>query len=266
MKLAVSGKGGVGKTTLVAILSRLIAADGHQVIAIDGDPTSNLAAALGLPAAVRPAPIREMKELIHERTGASPGSSGQYFKLNPDVADFPEKFAVAHEGVRLMVLGGITKGGGGCACPENALLKTLLAHLLVMREDAVIVDMEAGIEHLGRATVAAVDALIVVVEPGRRSIEVASAIRRLAQEIGIRKTLAVGNKIETAEHRRFLEESLDGLPLLGCISQHPELARADMEGRPAFESAPAAVEETRQIYRSLLKHIGEGREAREKRN
>ncbi len=166
MKLAVSGKGGVGKTTLVAILSRLIAADGHQVIAIDGDPASNLAAALGLPAAVRPAPIREMKELIQERTGASPGSSGQYFKLNPDVADFPEKFSVAHEGVRLMVLGGITKGGGGCACPENALLKTLLAHLLVMREDAVIVDMEAGIEHLGRATVAAVDALIVVVEPG----------------------------------------------------------------------------------------------------
>ena len=114
-----------------------------------------------------------------------------------------------------MVLGGITKGGGGCACPENALLKTLLAHLLVMREDAVIVDMEAGIEHLGRATVAAVDALIVVVEPGRRSIEVAGAIRRLAQEIGIRKTLAVGNKVQTAEHRRFLEEAAGRLPVAG---------------------------------------------------
>ena len=114
-----------------------------------------------------------MKELIQERTGASPGSSGEYFKLNPDVADLPEKFSVTHDGVRLMVLGGITKGGGGCACPENALLKALLAHLLVLREDAVIADMEAGIEHLGRATVAAVDALIVVVEPGRRSIEIA---------------------------------------------------------------------------------------------
>jgi CO dehydrogenase maturation factor len=256
MKLAVSGKGGVGKTTFVAILSRLIAADGHQVIAIDGDPASNLGAALGLPATLRPAPIREMKELIRERTGATPGGSGQYFKLNPDVADLPEKFSVAHEGVRLMVLGGITKGGGGCACPENALLKALLAHLLVMREDAVIVDMEAGIEHLGRATVAAVDALLVVVEPGRRSVEVAGAIHRLAQEIGIRKTLAVGNKIQTAEHRRFLEEAMDGLPLLGFISHHPELARADLDGRPAFESAPGAVQEARQVYRSLLKHIG----------
>jgi len=256
MKLAVSGKGGVGKTTLVAILSRLIAADGHQVIAIDGDPASNLGAALGLPAGLRPAPIREMKELIRERTGASPGASGEYFKLNPEVADLPEKFSVAHEGVRLMVLGGITKGGGGCACPENALLKTLLAHLLVMREDAVIVDMEAGIEHLGRATIAAVDALIVVVEPGRRSVEVAAAIRRLAQEIGIRKTLAVGNKIQTADHRRFLEEAIGGLPLLGFISHHPELARADLDGRPVFESAPAAVRETEQVYRSLLKHIG----------
>jgi CO dehydrogenase maturation factor len=248
----------VGKTTLVAILARLIAAEGRKVIAIDADPASNLAAALGVEAAARPTPIREMKELIQERTGASPGSSGQYFKLNPDVADLPEKFSVVRNGVQLMVLGGITKGGGGCACPENALLKALLAHLIVLREDAVIADMEAGIEHLGRATVAAVDALIVVVEPGRRSIEIALAIRRLAEEIGVRKTLAVGNKVRTAEHRRFLEEAAGGFPLLGCISYHPELAQADLDGRPVFESAPEAVKETEEIYRGLLRRIGTG--------
>ena len=138
-----------------------------------------------------------------------------------------------------------------------SLLKALVTDLVLFKGETLVMDMEAGIEHLGRATVAAVDALIVVVEPGRRSVEVACAIRRLAQEIGIRKTLAVGNKVQTAEHRRFLEEAMDGLPLLGCISYHPELARADLEGRPAFESAPAAVQETQQIYRSLLKEIGQ---------
>lgn len=256
MKLAVSGKGGVGKTTLVALLARLMAQDGHQVIAIDADPSSNLAAALGVSVSECLVPIREMKELIQERTAAGPEGYGQYFKLNPHVSDLPEKFSVVHEGVRLMVLGGITKGGGGCACPENALLKALLSHLVVLRDEAVIVDMEAGIEHLGRATVAAVNALLVVVEPGRRSIDTALAVRRLADEIGIRRTLAVGNRVRTEEHRQFLADTLGDLPLLGAISYYPELARADLEGKPAFESAPGAVAESREIYQGLLRSLG----------
>lgn len=251
MKLAVSGKGGVGKTTLVALLARLMAADGHRVIAIDADPASNLASALGVPAPARPAPIREMRALILERTGATTDGFGQYFKLNPDVADLPEKFSVLQDGVRLMVLGGIVKGGGGCACPENALLKALLANLIVLREDTVIADMEAGIEHLGRATVAAVDALLVVLEPGRRSVETAQAVRRMAGEIGIRRTLAVGNKVQSPEHHRFLESALEGLPLLGCLSYDPDLTRADLEGRAVFDSAPKAAAEAREIYARL---------------
>ncbi len=251
MKLAVSGKGGVGKTTLVAVLARLYASEGRQVIAIDADPASNLSAALGAPVSSRLTPIREMRELILERTGASPDGYGQYFKLNPNVADLPEKFSVVHEGVRLIVLGGITKGGGGCACPENVFLKALLTHLVVLRDETVIVDMEAGIEHLGRATVAAVDALLVVVEPGRRSVETALAIRRLADEIGIRRTFAVGNKVASDEHADFLAHALGDLPLLGSISYHSELSRADLEGKPAFESAPRAVAEVRDIFRSL---------------
>jgi len=257
VKLAVSGKGGVGKTSLVAIVARLIASKGRSVIAIDADPAAKLAAALGVPEPSRLVPIREMRELILERTGASGDGYGQYFKLNPRVSDLPEKFSVAHEGVKLMVLGGITKGGGGCAWPENALLMALLGHLIVLRDEAVILDMEAGIEHLGRATVAAVDALIIVVEPGRRSVDTAFAIRRLADEIGIRKVLAVGNKVKTPDHKRFLEKSLEDVPLLGMISYHPELAAADLDGAPAFESAPRAVEEAEQIYDNLLSYIEE---------
>lgn len=257
MKLAVSGKGGVGKTTVVALLARLMAADGHTVIAIDADPASSLSAALGVAASDRLTPIREMRELIHERTEAKSDGYGQYFKLNPHVTDMPEKFSVMHEGVRLMVLGGITKGGGGCACPENALLKALLGHLVVLRDETVIADMEAGIEHLGRATVSAVDALLVVVEPGRRSIDTAMAVRRLADEIGIKRTLAVGNKVQSDEHRAFLKDVLGDLPLLGSLSYHPELAQADLEGKPAFESAPRAVEEAKVIYANLLESFGD---------
>ena len=251
MKLAVSGKGGVGKTTFVAILARLLAGEGNEVIAIDADPASNLASALGVPEPGRLTPIREMRELILDRTGAKTDGYGQYFKLNPHVSDLPEKFSVVHGGVRLMVLGGITKGGGGCACPENALLKALLGHLVVLRDETVILDMEAGIEHLGRATVASVDALLVVVEPGRRSIETAFAIRRLADEIGIRNTFAVGNKVQSAEHRGFLAEALGDLSLLGSLSHHPELAQADLQGMPVFESAPGAVKEVKEIYAGL---------------
>ena len=256
MKLAVSGKGGVGKTTLVALLSRIIAEAGHEVIAIDADPASNLAVALGSEAAERLVPIREMKELIRERTEAGPEGYGQYFKLNPTVSDLPEKFSVVENGVRLMILGGITKGGGGCACPENALLKALLTHLVVLREEAVIVDMEAGIEHLGRATVSAVDALLVVVEPGMRSIVTAGAVAELAMQIGIKRTFAVANKMHSEEHRQFISDALQGMPLLGSISYQPELARADLTGEPAFESAPLAVKEVRDIYSTLLEHLG----------
>lgn len=252
MKLAVSGKGGVGKTTLVAILARLIARQGGRVLAIDADPAIGLAAALGIAPGDRLRPIREMREMILERTEARDESFGQYFKLNPHVADLPEKFSVEDRGVRLMVLGGIVKGGGGCACPENALLKALLNHLVVLRDETAIVDMEAGLEHLGRATIAAVDALLIVVEPGRRSVDTALAIHRLAGQVGIRRTLAVGNRVQDEAQAAFLAGAMGNIPLLGCIGWHPELQQADMKGLPVFESSPGAVEQCRDIYNRLL--------------
>src|SRR5512136_209309 len=185
MKLAISGKGGVGKTLLAALLSREYAGNGYEVLAIDADPDTNLASALGFPDPDEITPISEMKELIEERTGVIPGQPGVMFKLNPKVDDIPEKFARKIDGIRLMVMGKIKKGGSGCYCAENTLLQALIVHLLLARNEVVILDMAAGIEHLGRATAKYVDKLIVVVEPGRKSVETALRIKKLAQDIGL---------------------------------------------------------------------------------
>ncbi|MBI4180478.1 MAG: AAA family ATPase, partial [Chloroflexi bacterium] len=204
MKIAISGKGGVGKTLLSALLTRIFAESGYAVLAIDADPDANLAATLGFPHPEEITPISEMKELVEERTGAKPGEIAPFYKLNPKVDDIPEKYSVKHNGIRLMVMGRIKRGGTGCYCAEGSLLQALLAHLLLARNEVVILDMEAGIEHLGRATAKAVDKLIVVVEPGRRSLETAYRIGELAEDIGLPNIAVVGNKIRSQSDRDFL--------------------------------------------------------------
>lgn len=258
MKVAVSGKGGVGKTTFVAILARILAQEGRKAIAIDADPDANLAAALGVPPDAPLSPIGRMTELISERTGASPGGYGKFFKLNPSVSDLPEKYSVEHAGVRFMVLGGVVKGGGGCVCPENVFLKALLTHLILHRDEDVVVDMEAGIEHLGRATVKGVDALVVVVEPGRRSLQTAFEVKALAKDIGIERVCAVGNKVREPAHVEFLKGNLGTIPLLGTISYSGKLASADLAGAPTYESDPRAVVEVRAIRRNLDAFVARG--------
>jgi len=182
MKLAITGKGGVGKTTTASLLARIYAAEGKQVIAIDANPDANLATALGISAeeAQRITPIVEMKDLIEERTGANKGSMGGFFKVNPKVDDIPEKFSIRKDGICLLIMGTVKKGGSGCLCPEGALLKSLLSHLVLGRSEVVIIDMDAGVENLGRGTAKGVDAFIIVAEPGQRSFQTARAIRKLA--------------------------------------------------------------------------------------
>jgi CO dehydrogenase maturation factor len=208
MKLAVSGKGGVGKTTFASLLIRNFNAAGKRVLAIDADPDANLAAGIGIENASRIVPIAEMKELVLERTGAQPGTIGGFFKLNPKVDDLPEALSVNFENIKLMRLGGVQKGGSGCICPESTLLRALVMHIVLARDEVVVMDMEAGIEHLGRATAKAVDKLIVVVEPGRRSIDTAGHIRQLAAEIGLNNIGVVGNKIRGPGDQEFLENPM----------------------------------------------------------
>ncbi len=201
MKLAITGKGGVGKTTICAILSFALSEKGFSVLAIDADPDSHLASVMGFPKASQITPLSEMNELISERTGQDPRVPGTYFRLNPKVSDLPERLWVEHLGIRLMVMGGVKRGGGGCACPENVLLKNLVAHLLLERKEVVILDMVAGIEHLGRATAKAVDKLLVVVEPSRRSLETTFKIRNLAKDIGLENIGIIGNKLRAEEDK-----------------------------------------------------------------
>ncbi|MBE0431650.1 MAG: AAA family ATPase [Dehalococcoidia bacterium] len=217
MKIAVSGKGGVGKTMLASLLSTILSQSGYTVLAIDGDPNPTLATALGFPDAEKITPISEMGDLIEERTGARPGQSAPYFKLNPKVDDIPERYWVEHNGIRLMVMGRLKKGGSGCYCPENALLEALVAHLLLNRDEVVIMDMEAGVEHFGRATAKAVDELIVVVEPGKGSVETAFRIRELAGDIGLESIKVVANKIRSEGDREFLLASMPDFEFVGFI-------------------------------------------------
>ena len=252
MKIAISGKGGVGKTLLASLLSRIFAESGYSVIAIDADPDSNLAATLGFPHAEKITPISEMGDLIEERTGARPGKAATFFKLNPKVDDLPEKYSLEYNGIRLMVMGRIKKGGSGCYCPENALLQALITHLFLARDEVVILDMEAGIEHLGRGTAKVVDKLIVVVEPGRRSLETAYKIDKLAKDIGLQNIALVGNKLRSQADREFLVSNLPDFKFLGFIPYDQAIVDADHANLPIFDASQPVISEVRNIYQALM--------------
>ncbi|OIN97833.1 carbon monoxide dehydrogenase [Candidatus Desantisbacteria bacterium CG_4_10_14_0_8_um_filter_48_22] len=251
MKIAISGKGGVGKTTLAALLAKIYSDGGKKVFAIDADPDANLAMTLGFPDPSKIVPLVLMKELIEERTGAKPGASSPLFKLNPRVDDIPDKYFAEHDGIKLAVMGTVRGGGLGCTCPENAFLKALLRHLIVDREEVVIIDTEAGIEHLGRGTVEAIDKLIVVAEPGLKSIETAHRIKKLAQDIGIRNIAVAGNKIRNLPDRKFIEDNLKDFDILGYIPYDEKIIQADMDKAAAFEYAPEILEDAKKILANL---------------
>jgi CO dehydrogenase maturation factor len=252
IKIAVSGKGGVGKTTLAAALAWTYKEAGYRVMAVDADPDANLATAMGVEAAkaARITPISELKMEIAERTGSQPGTMGGFFSLNPKVDDLPEKYCLEVEGMKLMSLGTIDNPGAGCVCPESALLRRLIQHLVVERDEAVILDMEAGIEHLGRATAQAVDLLLIVIEPGSRSVQTANKIAQLGGSLGIPHLAIVMNKVEAGFDSTVLQKALPELPFLGKISRRPELSAVDIEGRPVWTSS-GLMAEVRPIWDSV---------------
>ncbi len=240
MKLAISGKGGVGKTTLSALLAQTYADHGRQVLAVDVDPSPCLADALGFPPGLQAQlhPIAEMDELIEQRTGAKPGAVGGFFTLNPQVDDIPDRFSILNRGVRLLEMGSVDLGGSGCICPESALLKTLFTHLLFRKDDVLILDMYAGVEHLGRATVDFVDAMLVVVEPTHRSLGTAAQIKQLANDIGLSRLYLVGNKVRDPQEADFLITGTPDIPVLGFLPAEMKVQEADRLGIPVYDHVP----------------------------
>ena len=228
MKAAITGKGGVGKTTVAAFLARAWRDLGYRVIAVDADPDANLAETLGY-RGPDVTPLVGLKALLEERVGGGDAFGG-FLKMNPKVDDIPEQLSVTVDGIKVLVMGTIDRGRRGCACPENILLREVLRHLMLASDEHVVVDMEAGIEHLGRGTAEAVDDMLVVVEPGWASLQTASRIAKLARDLGIGRMHAVANKILTDDDVMFVRQHLGGLPLAAVLPYDAELERQARSG------------------------------------
>ena len=251
MKIAVTGKGGVGKTTFSATLARLYAAEGRPVLAADVDPDANLGLALGFSEEEVNAivPISKMRTLVEERTGAN--AANKFFKLNPQVSDIPEKFAREVNGVKLLVMGTVETGGSGCVCPEHVMLKAILSSLVLQKDDVVIMDMEAGLEHLGRGTASCMDQFVVVVEPGARSLQTYEKVKQLASDLGVKQVRVVCNKVRDESDREYLRSRIPESDLLGFISYDADVIDADRKGLSPYDCSPSALAEICEIKKKL---------------
>jgi CO dehydrogenase maturation factor len=260
MKIAIAGKGGVGKTFVSATLSRLLARDGYEVLAIDADPNLNLGYSLGIDyeRTEEMVPISDNEELVKEKTGVSPEEAlGNMFNMNPRVNDIVDRFAIgAPDDVKLLVMGTVKGGGTGCMCGANALLRVLMQHMLIQRGEVLVMDMVAGLEHLGRGTARRMDAMLVVIEPRMKSVDTVKRILKMAEEIEVETVLAVGNKVLRPKDEEFIRSKMGelGVPVVSIIPYDQAVADADMEGEPVIdydEKAPA-VQAVDELKRYLL--------------
>lgn len=253
MKIAVTGKGGVGKTTFSAMLSRIYADEGYRVLSVDADPDANLALALGFPQTLinEIVPISEMKNLVEERTSAEAGTFAKMFKLNPKVDDIPDRYCKEYNGVGVLTMGTVDTGGSGCVCPEHVLLKRLTSHLILQNKDVVVMDMEAGIEHLARGTAQGVDAFIVVVEPGERSLQTYRKVKKLGEDIGVGKVWVVANKIRNQKDEHFIMDNIKKEEFLGFIYYNEDVINSDRSNLSPYDNSEKTREEIKYIKQKI---------------
>lgn len=251
MKIAITGKGGVGKTTFAATLARLYAEEGRTVLAADVDPDANLGLALGFDEDTLDSivPISKMRKLVEERTGAS--ADNKFFRINPKVDDIPDTYAKSCNGVKMLVMGTVETGGGGCVCPEHVMLKRIINHLVLRSDDVVILDMEAGLEHLGRGTTAGMDRFIVVIEPGARSVQTYKNVKRLAEDLGVHQVSVVANKVRSAEDEEYIRSKIPAEDLLGFIHYNEDVIDADRQGKSPYDFSEVATSEIRRIKEKI---------------
>jgi CO dehydrogenase maturation factor len=254
MKIAISGKGGVGKSTIAATLALLAAKKGKRVLALDADPDANFASALGIPQDKQSCivPISKQKALIEERTGAKVKQYGQMFSLNPEVADIADSYAFKYNDVSLLVLGAVEQGGGGCACPESVLIRALVMDLIMFKDDMLIMDMEAGIEHLGRGTAKGVDTMLIVVEPGQNSIDCANRIIKMCSEINLKRIKIIANKVMDKSDEEFIRNSFSDIDILDYIYYSSEFKKADRDGESVLTNLSS---ENINKFESILKSL-----------
>ena len=251
MKIDVTGKGGVGKTTFAATLARLYADEGRTVLAADVDPDANLGLALGfsMDDLDQIVPITKMRKLVQERTGASDNNA--FYKLNPKVNDIPDTYARVCNGVKLLVLGTVDTANSGCVCPEHVMLKRIISHLVLRSDDVVILDMEAGLEHLARGTTAGMDQFVVVIEPGARSIQTYRNVKRLAEGLGVKQVRVVANKVRDEEDEAFIRSQIPEEDFLGFVHYNTEVIDADRKGSSPYDFSEKAVNEIRAIKEKM---------------
>jgi len=255
LKIAVTGKGGVGKTFIASTLARIFEKNNYKVIAVDADPDMNLSCALGIEGEITP--ISKMEDLIEERTGGKVGSYGGVFKINPKVEDIVDRYSYKVGNIHLLAMGTVEQGGEGCVCPASVLLRRLLRHLILKRDEVVIMDMEAGIEHLGRKTTEHVDVMLVVVEPSKKAILTAKRIKKLAKDLGIPRVYAVVNKIRgdmDREKFRGIFEKEVRIPILKFLPYSEDVIDVDMMGKPLDLNTPIG-REMEDLFRRIVEVV-----------
>lgn len=260
MKIAVTGKGGVGKTTITGTLARLLGRDGLKILAVDADPNYNLWSAIGIDeqTAMAIQPLLENEELVRQKTEMKwVEVLGNFFQIHPRVDDLTESHAIAGpDNVSLLVAGTVNMGGQGCMCPSAALLKALINHLSLESNEAFIMDMDAGIENLGRGTIRGMDVILAVVEPGKRSLDTIERIKGLAADIGLERVFAIGNKVMNKDEASFISQVLKShdIPIIGMVPYDGKLREADQRGIAPLDlddSSPA-IQAIRAIKSELL--------------